>query len=134
MTQESFEAIVAASDAARAELGGLERALQEGIDAIERGATHAGRFMTAGEKAERRRLRARQDKIRNGLRRLAHVTLARLDDSSEIRKVREEVEQVNADIDGELSALRTIQAYGDLAVRAADRLAALVKKISGAVA
>lgn len=134
MTRKGFQAIIAATDAARAELGRLERALQDGIDAIERRAAAAGRFMTAEEKAERRRLRAQQGEIRDGFRRLAHVTLVRLDDTSEIRRVRQEIEQVNADIGDELSELKAIQAYGVLAVRAADALAALAKKVAGAVA
>jgi hypothetical protein len=135
MTEKNtVEAIVAGAKGSRSQLESLDKALDSAIDEIVSGGAKQGRQLTDGEKGERDLLRAQQAKVQAAFQELAFVTLARLDNSDDVKQLQEKLKSINADLNDDLERLKKIATYAAIAAQVADGLAKLAAQAAAIAA
>ena len=122
--------IIADANAARQALAEMERALQEGIDAIDFKAFQADRDLTDRELDQRKKLRATLGEVRDGFRVLAFVTAQRLDNSAEAEQLARQMQVINAGLEDDLARLKKIAKFAETAAQVADGLARVVATLA----
>jgi hypothetical protein len=124
----TVEQIAAAQDEARETLGKLASQLNDGIDAIEAKVFQEDRDFSADERSRRDFLRASLNETNSAISELAFVTLDRLNQSDEVKRMRAAIDDVNRQIQGDLTRLQEIATF---AKQATDALALLAKIAEG---
>jgi hypothetical protein len=132
--KNTVDAIVAGATASRSQLASLDHTLQGAIDKIVLGAAKQGRELTDDEKKQRKLLRAQQADVQEAFEELAFATAARLDNSDDVRQLREKLQSINANLGDDLDRLKKIAIYAAIAAQVADGLAKLAEQVAGAVA
>jgi hypothetical protein len=132
--KNTVDAIVAGATASRSQLASLDHTLQGAIDEIVLGAAKQGRELTDDEKKQRKLLRAQQADVQEAFEELAFATAARLDNSDDVKQLREKLQSINANLGDDLDRLRKIAIYAAIAAQVADGLAKLAEQVAGAVA
>ena len=127
---ESVDVIIASATEARRNLSDLEQQLQTEIDEIDFRAFQDGRPLTADEKARRKQFRASQTEVREAFVELAFVTLRRLDDSEEVKRLHKRMDQINRGLSDDLDDLKQIAEFAETAAKVADTIAEVVQKIA----
>jgi hypothetical protein len=130
----TVDAIVAGATASRSQLASLDHTLQGAIDEIVLGAAKQGRELTDAEKQQRKLLRAQQADVQDAFEELAFATAARLDNSDDVRQLREKLQSINANLSDDLDKLKKIALYAAIAAQVADGLAKLAEQVAGVVA
>jgi hypothetical protein len=134
MTENTVDAIVAEATATRSQLASLDHTLQGEIDKIILGAAKRNRALTDNEKNRRRLLRSQQADVREAFAELAFVTVARLDNSDDVKQLRESLKSINANLSDDLERLKKIATFAAIAAQVADGLAKLVGQVASVVA
>ena len=132
--KNTVDAIVAEATATRSQLASLDHTLQGEIDKIILGAAMQGRELTDNEKNQRKLLRGQQADVQEAFAELAFVTVARLDNSDDVKQLRERLKSINANLSDDLERLKKIATYAAIAAQVADGLAKLAVQVAGAVA
>lgn len=127
---KTVEQIVAVADEARRALFDLELELQKEIDGLRFVAFKENRPLTAAEKDLRNQLRASQGEIRDSHAELAYVTLARLDNSEEVKLLKQRIDEVNHNLKDDLETLAKIQRLAVKVANVADQVAKIVKEVA----
>jgi hypothetical protein len=65
---------------------------------------------------------------------LAFVTAARLDNSDDVKQLREKLKSINANLNDDLERLKKIAIYAAIAAQVADGLAQLAEQVAAAAA
>ncbi len=120
--------IIAAAKEARRNLGQIEQELQEEINEINFTAFSERRSLSDAEKDRRTARRATQLEIREAYVVLAYSTLKQLDESDEVARLQEKMDEINADLGADLEHLKTIGRYAQTAANVADQFAQIVAK------
>jgi len=123
--KNTVDVIVAEAAATRSQLASLDHTLQDEIDKIVLGAAKQGRALTDNEKNQRRLRRSQQADVQEAFAELAFVTVARLDNSDEVKQLREKLKSINANLSDDLERLKKIATYAAIAAQVADGLAKL---------
>ncbi|HSF93502.1 MAG TPA: hypothetical protein VLA52_00630 [Thermohalobaculum sp.] len=131
---ETAQQIIAEATEAGDRLHDLDRALQQEMDEIFTNAVLADREMTEAEKARRKEIRAEQTEIADTMRVLKFVTLARLNNSSTVAGLKAQIDDVTTELADDLSRLRNVARYAELAAKITASIARLTGKIAGLVA
>ena len=132
--KNTVDAIVAGATASRSQLASLDHMLQGAIDEIVLDAAKQGRELTDDEKNQRKLLRGQQADVQDAFAALGFSTVARLDNSDDVRQLQEELQSINANLSGDLERLKKIKTYAAIAAQVADGLAQLAVQVAGAVA
>jgi hypothetical protein len=130
----TVDAIIAAATASRSQLASLDHTLQGAIDEIVLGAAKQGRELTDDEKNQRKLLRAQQADVQDAFAQLGFATAARLDNSDDLKQLREKLQSINASLSDDLQRLKNIAMYAAIAAQIADGLAKLAEQVAGLVA
>jgi hypothetical protein len=132
--KNTVDAIVVGATASRSQLASLDHALQSAIDEIVLDAAKQGRELTDGEKNQRKLLRGQQADVQEAFKELAFVTAARLDNSDDVKQLREKLKSINANLNDDLERLKKIAIYAAIAAQVADGLAQLAEQVAAAAA
>src|SRR2546423_12122973 len=104
--KNTVDAIVAEASATRSQLASLDHTLQSEIDKIILGAAKQSRALTDKEKNQRKLLRGQQADVQEAFAELAFVTVARLDNSDDVKQLREKLKSINANLSDDLGRLK----------------------------
>jgi hypothetical protein len=130
----TVEQIAAARDEAREALGKLASQLNDGIDAIEATVFQEDRDFTTAERSRRDFLRASLNETNGAISELAFVTLDRLNQSDEVKRMRADLDDVNRQIQGDLTRLKQIADFAQQAANALALLAQISEGLAGLAA
>ena len=126
--------IVADRDHARETLGMLASNLNDGIDAIEAKVFQEDRDFTSSERNRRDFLRASLNETNGAISELAFVTLDRLNQSAEVERMRDDIDDVNRQIRDDLMRLKAIEDFAQQAAAALALLAQIAEGLAGLAA
>lgn len=127
---ETANEVLAQANAARRDLGDLERELQEEIDEIDFRVFQERRDPTPDERALRKARRAAQAEVRAASTELVFVTLRRLSESDEVARLQRKMSEINSGIDDDLNHLGDVARYAATAAKVADGIAKVVDKLA----
>ena len=131
---QTVKEIIASTDAARDQLALLERALQEDIDRIRFDAFREERRLTAEERQQLKELRAQKAEARQAFTDLVFFTLQRLNQSDEITRLQQKMNDINEGLRDDLEDLGRIVHHAATAAKIADALAKVTAKLASLAA
>ena len=131
---QTAQAIVAEATTSRAHLAELDHQLQDEIDAIALGAAKEKRALSDDEKRRRETLRAEQREVQEAFKALAFVTLARLDQSGDVKALKAQMDLVTDLLSEDLARLKDVARFAAIAAKVADGLAQLAEKVAALAA
>jgi hypothetical protein len=135
MTDENTaDAIVAKASESRSNLAALDHMLQSAIDKIVLGAATRGQNLSDAERKQRSALRAQQADVQEAFTELGFATVARLDQSDEVKQLQKKLNSINSHLGDDLDRLKEIAAFAAIAAKVADGLTKLAEQVAGAVA
>ena len=131
---QTVSEIIASTDIARNQLAMLERALQEDIDKIRFDAFHDDRTLTAEELQQLKELRAQKAEARQAFTDLVFFTLQRLNQSDQITRLQQKMNEINEGLRDDLEDLKRIVRHAATAAKIADALAKATEKLASLAA
>ena len=126
----TIDEIIADAREARHHLADLLQELQEEIDEIRFRAFKNGRELTAEEQATRNTRRAEKAEAQAAYIEMTFVTLQRLNESEEVKKLSQRMDEINKELADDLSRLKQIERYAQIAAKVADGVAKVAEKMA----
>lgn len=127
---QTSDDIIAEARSARRELADLDQQIQEQIDQIDFDAFRDRRDLTPEERSLRQERRANQAEVREAYVSLAYVTLRRLDESDEVKRLQQKMKEINLGLSDDLDRLKRIERYAEVAAKIADSIAKIAAKVA----
>ena len=122
--------IIAEAKAARGNLAELEKKLQEEIDEIEDRVFQERRNLTDKEKTTRNARQAEMKKARATYIAMTFVTLQHLNESEELKKLNQKMDEINKSLADDLNHLKQIERYAKIAAKVADGVGKVAEKMA----
>lgn len=129
MSDKTRQEIVEEARAARKDLSEMEVELQAEIDEIDMQVFVEKRPYSLDEKKRRKTLRADQAEVREAFKELAYLTLTRLDDSDEVKRLNRRMNLLTDGLSDDLESLKQVERYAGIAAKVADGMAKVAAKL-----